>query len=135
MSAALENYKADNGVYPSDTATEALNARSSGDPTSYQTASLFLYEALSGDSDANRAADQKSYLAFKPNMLLPLGGTGNVTAICDPFGKSYGYSTAYQKDASTGYNPTFDLWSTGGETAQKSGETFQEYQARWIKNW
>ena len=33
-------------------------------------------------------------MAFKPNMLLPAGGTGAVTAIADPFGNSYGYSTA-----------------------------------------
>ena len=33
-------------------------------------------------------------MAFKPNMLLPAGGSGTVTAIADPFGNSYGYSTA-----------------------------------------
>jgi hypothetical protein len=65
----------------------------------------------------------------------PAGGTGTVTAISDPFGYSYGYSTANQTDPSKGYNPTFDLWSTCGETGPKAGETFQQYQLRWIKNW
>src|SRR6185312_13343358 len=49
MSAACENYKADNGIYPRDaTTTDALNAQNSGDPraSQYQNASLYLYNAL-----------------------------------------------------------------------------------------
>ena len=38
-----------------------------------------------------------------------------VTAIRDPFGNSYGYSTAKARTPNhRGYNPTFDLWSTAG---------------------
>src|SRR5438445_13183151 len=48
MSAALESYKADNGIYPRNGSTDALNARFSGDPTTYQTASLYLYNSLFG---------------------------------------------------------------------------------------
>src|SRR5438270_975570 len=47
ISAALENYKADNGIYPRDitnSTTDNLNARASGNPTSYQSASLLLYD-------------------------------------------------------------------------------------------
>src|SRR5947208_4494037 len=43
MSAACENYKADNGIYPRDAATtDALNAQNSGDPraSQYQNARL-----------------------------------------------------------------------------------------------
>src|SRR5438093_6026613 len=43
MSAACENYKADNGVYPSNSDTNALNAQTSVDPSAYQAASLYLY--------------------------------------------------------------------------------------------
>jgi type II secretory pathway pseudopilin PulG len=170
MSAALENYKADTGVYVRDptanTATDRLNAQTDGNPlpnptpanpsgATYPQASLVLYRALSGDRNLDRAvttADEnfnidgttltppltqlpQSYFTFKPNMLSPGGGTGTVTAIVDAFGNSYGYSTAYQYDPNTGYNPTFDLWSTGGENGPKPGETFQQYQLRWIKNW
>ena len=170
ISAACENYKADNGVYPRDpivnTATDKLNAKTDGNPmlnplppnpsgATYPLASLVLYRALSGDRNLDRSittADQsfnidgttltppltqlpQSYFTFKPNMLSPAGGTGTVTGIVDPFGNSYGYSTAYQYDPNTGYNPTFDAWSTCGETAPKTGETFQQYQLRWIKNW
>src|SRR5207244_2906649 len=113
-----------------------------GNPSgaTYPPASLVLYRALSGDTNLDRtvnATDQnfkidgttlsppltqlpKVYFTFKPNMLLPSGGTGTVTAIGDPFGNSYGYSTAYQYDLNTGYNPTFDLWTTCGETAKQS---------------
>src|SRR5438094_1558500 len=51
ISAACESYKADNGIYPREAATtDVLNARSSGNPTTYQSASLYLYDALFGAS-------------------------------------------------------------------------------------
>jgi len=154
MSAACENYKADNGVYPRGpasaitigtvtvpaNATDNLNARTRGNPAdtadpTYGETSLYLYTLLSGDSTGNRSPTGKSYMAFKPNMLLPPGGSGTVTAISDPFGNSYGYSTANQADPVTpkGYNPTFDLWSTTGLTT--AGQPTQADQNQWIKNW
>jgi prepilin-type N-terminal cleavage/methylation domain-containing protein len=153
MAAAIENYKADNGIYPRGpasamtigtitipaNATDNLNAKTRGDPTNttdptYGETSLYLYTLLSGDSTGNRSPTGKSYMAFKPNMLLPAGGTGTVTAIADPFGNSYGYSTANQVDpVNTGYNPSFDLWSTAGLTT--AGQPTQAAQNQWIKNW
>ena len=64
-------------------------------------------------------------------MLSPVGGTGTVTAIRDPFGNSYGYSTAKQANSANGFNPTFDLWSTAA-TANASSSA---YETQWIKNW
>ncbi len=135
MSAALESYKADNGIYPRDATnqyTDTLNAKSNTDASQsvYQNASLFLFTQLSGlNADQTAIAGARSYFTFKPQML---GGTrdanGNVnpvTYIRDPFGNSYGYSTAYQADSSKGYNPTFDLWSTANSTDAN----------QWIKNW
>ena len=52
----------------------------------------------------------------------------------DPFGNSYGYSTAYQADPSKGYNPTFDLWSTANYQLPTSNPT-PTPQDFWIKNW
>jgi general secretion pathway protein G len=137
ISAALENYKADNGIYPRDTTnrtTDNLNARISGNPTNYQAASLFLYDSLFGSvlSGSRMAAPgTKSYFVFKPYMLNPSDQTRNVQYIRDPFGYSYGYSTAYQRNPATGYNPTFDLWSTAGNTDNNNPPN----QAQWIKNW
>src|SRR6266436_4495642 len=76
MSAALESYKADNGIYPRDTTgntTDTLDARVSGSPTNYQAASLFLYNSLFGATSGSRspASGAKSYFVFKPNMLSP----------------------------------------------------------------
>jgi type II secretory pathway pseudopilin PulG len=154
MSAAIENYKSDNGIYPRGPAsaitigsvtipanvTDNLNARTRGNPAdtadpTYGETSLYLYTLLSGDTDGDRSPNGKSYMAFKPNMLLPSGGSGTVTAISDPFGYSYGYSTANQADPATpkGYNPTFDLWSTAGLTT--TGQPSQADQNQWIKNW
>ena len=111
ISAALENYKADNGIYPIDTAngtTNTLDARTMFNPTAaqYAAASVFLYKELSGDPTGNRVPTGKSYFSFKPNMLLPKDQAQAVIAIADPFGYSYGYSTAYQASPSKGYNPT-----------------------------
>ena len=128
-----------------------------GNPSgaTYPPASLVLYRALSGDTNLDRtvsATDEnfkidgttltppltqlpKSYFTFKAGMLSPADETQSVQYIKDPFGNSYGYSTANQADSTKGYNPTFDLWSTCGETGPQVGETFQQYQQRWIKNW
>src|SRR5437588_2891206 len=133
MSAALESYKADNGIYPRDaTATDTLDPAATINLVNYAAASLYLYEQLSGDTSANRqpAAGAKTYVAFKPNQLSPTDQTQNVTAIRDPFGNSYGYSTskAANPSGTVGNNPTFDLWSTAGATSGTN-------QTQWIKNW
>jgi type II secretory pathway pseudopilin PulG len=126
MSTALESYKADNGIYPTDsTKTEQVDPAVSPTPAA---ASLYLYEQLSGDTNDDRAAEGKSYFTFKPGMLLPAPPSTNaVTAMRDPFGNPYGYSTARAAGQAYGYNPTFDLWSTGGDII---GD-----QSKWIKNW
>jgi general secretion pathway protein G len=135
MSAALESYKADNGIYPTTTDTESLDPRTSTDLTAYQAASVALYNALVGATAGERTPPPgaKSYFAFKPNMLNPPPpSTAVVTSIRDPFGNSYGYSTLKAKTpaATGGYNPTFDLWSTGGVTPPAPAD-----QSQWIKNW
>jgi type II secretory pathway pseudopilin PulG len=160
MSAACESYKADNGVYPRplsttpNSTTDVLDARTMGDPTTtnYTAASLVLYRALSGDRNLDRIVDTadesldidgstlgtpltqlpSSYYTFKPNQLSPTDGqTVPVQYVRDPFGNSYGYSTANQAASGTGYNPTFDLWSTGGTISAVNPPD----QSQWIKNW
>ena len=134
MSAACENYKADNGVYPSNTDTNNLDPKTGGNPNSpsYSLTSFYLYTRLSGDTTGNRSPTGKSYMQFKPNMLLPAGGSGTVTAIADPFGYSYGYSTSNQVDPTHGFNPTFDLWTTCTLTNSPPSAADQN---QWIKNW
>ncbi|HXX41656.1 MAG TPA: hypothetical protein VEI58_05260 [Chthoniobacterales bacterium] len=150
MSAALESYKADNGIYPTDSInnfTNNLNARTNLDPSTaaYSAASLFLYETLAGVTSASRSATPsgKTYFTFKPNMLLPAPpSTADITAIRDPFGNSYGYSTAANPQANptpssppVGYNPTFDLWSTAGVAPAPTPTPPATQQDLWIKNW
>jgi type II secretory pathway pseudopilin PulG len=150
MSAACENYKADNAVYVRGPAapmtvgsttipanvTDNLDAKTKGDPTNtttptYSQTSLYLYTQLSGDLTGNQQPTGKSYFTFKPQMLST-DSSGYVTAIKDPFGNSYGYSTANQNNSSTGYNPTFDCWSTASLTNSPPTATDQN---QWIKNW
>jgi type II secretory pathway pseudopilin PulG len=134
MSAALENYKADNAAYPANLDTNALNAQTSVDPSSYQAASLYLYNALFGATAGSRTPNTgaRSYFVFKPNMLFPADQTQTVQYIQDPFGNSYGYSTidnpVANPNPTPGYNPTFDLWSTGGGTTTND-------VPKWIENW
>jgi len=116
-------------------ATDNLDAQVNGDPTdsagaAYVPAALVLYRALSGDRNLDRKVDNTGttdtginlagttltpalpppltvYYPFPSNMLLPAGGTGKVTNLIDPFGYSYGYSTAYQGDIATGVTPPY----------------------------
>jgi type II secretory pathway pseudopilin PulG len=157
ISAALESYKADNGIYPQGNAavanttppydTDQLRANfdpEGGNPTTvtFSNSGQYLYRQLSGDSDGNpttsSTSDTKNYLSggLRPNMLNPKPPNAG-TYIIDPFGNAYGYSTFETANPGSPYgnNPTFDLWSTCGETGRKSTETFQQYQQRWIKNW
>jgi type II secretory pathway pseudopilin PulG len=131
MSAALESYKADNGIYPSDAAaTDTLDARSAIDFSKYQAASQYAYGQLAADADFDGVADSgsRSYMQFKPNQLGK-DANGKIY-LRDPFGNSYGYSTiqAATSDTTKGYNPTYDLWSTASVTSGSSA-------TQWIKNW
>ena len=146
MSAACESYKADNGIYPANPDTNTVDARTNLDPSAavYSAASLFLYEQLAGVTSGSRSAipSGKTYFTFKANMLLPAPpSTADITAICDPFGNSYGYSTIANPIANpslspgAGYNPTFDLWSTAGIAPLPTPTPPATQQDLWIKNW
>ena len=133
LSAACENYKADTGVYPNNGDTNNLDPTMNGNSSSpsYNLASLWLYEQLSGDLTGTQQVTGKSYFAFKPQMLS-IDTSGSVLAIKDPFGYSYGYSTRMASSGSGGYNPTFDLWSTASLTTDPPTIAAQN---QWIKNW
>jgi type II secretory pathway pseudopilin PulG len=148
MSAAIESYKADNGIYPRGNAnlsnttpcdTDNLDARQNLDPSAavYSLASLFLYEQLAGVTSGSRSAipSGKTYFTFKPNMLSPTDQSQPIQFIRDPFGNSYGYSTANQVTPTSGYNPTFDLWSTAGTAPLPTPTPPATQQNLWIKNW
>jgi prepilin-type N-terminal cleavage/methylation domain-containing protein len=90
LSAALESYKADNGVYPTTANTNALKANAQGNPVAYESAGRDLYTQISGDTDGNPVTPNsgKDYTgsSLKPNMLSPRPPGPN-TFIADPFGK------------------------------------------------
>ena len=131
ISAALENYRADNGIYPSNDETKTLDPATTN-TNAYQAASSYLYSQLTGDDDADSTtappANARNYFgsALKPSMLGP-SPPGPKTFLKDPFGNSYGYSTAKAENpgGTIGHNSTFDLWSTANSPNQ----------SEWIKNW
>jgi prepilin-type N-terminal cleavage/methylation domain-containing protein len=130
ISAALESYKADNGIYPKDGNTDGVDPTSSVDPANYLTAANTLYQQLSGDQDFVQGTtndDTKNYIGalMKPSSLATPSGAKPY--LKDPWGNAYGYSTS-KAAGNNGYNPTYDLWSTAGST--KSTDV-----PKWIKNW
>ncbi|HEX4086276.1 MAG TPA: prepilin-type N-terminal cleavage/methylation domain-containing protein [Chthoniobacteraceae bacterium] len=181
ISTACESYKADNGTYPyqplavgnsipttgaipSDYLDPRTNGNSASTNTVYTNASLELYQALTSDlSDSgtgggigtkNYIADMRPDVWGRNNMGASVSSTNPVLFISDPFGNSYGYSTANSTAVTTGssvvsgysppntmpgYNPTFDLWSTGGNTTTPNqGSTAGlpgDPSLAWVKNW
>lgn len=149
-----------------------LNPMKDGNPTKqpYKDASQYLYSQLSGDwnyngkrdnatdpSNPNGAAamEPTGYMPFKPDQLLRVNASSVITGLLDPYGNSYGYSTAAaldeecfqanlkgggpssRNDTQNGFNTSFDLWSTGGRTTDPggSGSDANAVWAKWIKNW
>ena len=106
LSAALENYKADIGDYPSGTNTTNT---SSGN-------NAFLRAKLAPSSG-------KIYFEFSKKMGTNTNMSDTNQSILDPFGNAYGYQ--YRGDASRSGTNFFDLWSSGGGTSSN----------QWIKNW
>jgi hypothetical protein len=135
-------------------------------------ASLELYQALSGDLSCtgtgggpgvkNYISDLRQDVLGRANAGAPVSGTGSpantVYYLSDPFGNCYGYSTAnatsvanqtstitgYPSSTATypGYNPTFDLWCTGGSFSTPNNGTGASAPGapgdpilQWIKNW
>lgn len=169
---AINNYQVDNGTVPREkSTTDKLDARNDatqggGIPGStYQSASLYLFRALSGYYDMSStpptvSISQKVYFPWKPSQVFPTTATasnGSITPASvkyavDPFGQSYGYSTIGAAQAETnasnttagtapaaqtqGYNPVFDLWSTAGySTGKPYPSGSTDKSIYWITNW
>ena len=114
MSAALESYKADNGIYPTDdTATQQRINATAADPNKYTTGDLYLYKQLSGDSADRHALTLKNLFRFQAHAVESAKTAQN----CSCYSRSFGKVTVTQQRQSqippildAGYNPTFDLW-------------------------
>ena len=150
MSAALEGYKTDNGIYPVGNTTPSAGSILTGppapgvypaDPTpangSYQVSSEALFQALSGIT--NYASDTpvagvKSYMTFKTSQI---GNPAGPSYIQDPWTYSYGYSTGKPSNPPAPGDPApnngvgfFDLWSTGGTKGLNATDP-----NTWVSNW
>ena len=170
MSTALESYKTDNGTYPKGVSdgttpsiTGVLNARLDFKPQEdrYKKASAILYRALSGDPGSSSGSSATNFNKVYWNPPETAKSSANTTALIDadgiksryfvdPFGNTYGYSTAYDEaqaiqaagttttPITVGFNPTFDLWSTSGYGLVKSypvSASDPNNPSYWIKNW
>ena len=126
ISAALESYKADNGIYPISTDVTASKTVAS---TATNAGAAILYRELAGDTNGDGTADAgvKTYMEFKPAML----NTNTTRRLIDPYGNNYVYLSGNSTTANTNNTATFDLWSTGG----RSSVVGSEETRYWIKNW
>ena len=112
LSAALENYKSDNGDYPK------LANGSSGTGTPGTTNHYILRGALAPTSG-------KVYFEFNKGMgNSTTYSTSTNQPILDPFGEGYGYM--YPGSSTRSGTNFFDLWSRAGSTTNTN---------QWIKNW
>ena len=136
MGSALENYKTDNAIYPSnDFGVPPTNYPQ--DPTvgSYTNGAQILFQALTGITNFGTdtpQAGETNYMSFKANQL-----SGNTdTGVQDPFGYAYGYNTGDTNGANAPNNGIgfFDLWSTGGAISN-SGSPSTTATNSWISNW
>ncbi len=95
-----------------------------------------MYGQISGDRDfdgilVTQTGKKHTWRSSRtsPRLTCRTHQASNpVTAIRDPFGNSYGYSTMKASGGANGYNPTFDLWSITDGRAEPD-------QTKWIKNW
>jgi len=130
MSAGVENYKVDNGVFPNYVMSGPPYGPDPSTPGgSYQLSSELLYQCLSGKLNyTDPPTGTNSYVPFKSGQL---GSLNSNTYIKDPFGFSYGYSSGDGAN-NIPYNGAgfFDLWSTGGTTGAA-----KETTNTWIVNW
>ena len=163
LSSGCDSYKADNGSFPQDAITDALDPRADGNPNDgkYRNASLTLYKQLSGDLNADGRNDPnatppepKGYLSdfFTPQRMgveaTKTVGTANwVLYIKDPYGNSYGYSTK-GADAEQKFRTKVSTDPTATRTAgQGYNPTFDLWSTAgkttydptianvWVKNW
>jgi len=135
ISAALDKYKMDNGVYP---ATAAIPTANNGyDPTispyAYTNNATVLYTNLAGRAHYTNAPSGPVYMEFTVSQLTTNAGAADY--VTDPFGYPYGY-VADDPTVPTAYvvynKGFFDLWSTRGQ----SGTTAASQNAdQWISNW
>lgn len=121
MSAALESYKADNGIYP------AHSSSSNGGHAVYQALTGDGNDAIGGTnaSTGSAASTGKSYMSLRQAMQNPNPPT-SATRVIDPWRFDYNYISPGPN------NPTFDLWSTGPPATNGSQNT---NAAIFIKNW
>ena len=141
MSAALEGYKIDNGIYPATNMATTYNvygtlltnayASTDGRTSPYIDNAAALYLCLSGQTNFNDtpAPGNKAYMSFT------IGQVGNPTSgtyVRDPWTYAYGYSIGTgTATAATPYNGNgfYDLWSTGGKLSSAPNPN------AWISNW
>jgi type II secretory pathway pseudopilin PulG len=141
MTGALENYKADNGAYPSPPTVifSSTNAYMTyaGTSTLYQQSAELLYEQLSGYTNVSYTYGTSAtptghvYMTFKAGQLAnDKPGSATPIYVQDPFGNPYGYFNG--NAANVPYNGTneYDLWSTGGDTNNPPVNT-----ATWLTDW
>jgi len=133
MCTALESYKTDNATYPQSDGVLVSTSYVTYDGTTvnYQTNSTLLFTALWG-TNAYTATPAAGMTVYLPSVKInQVGNPAAYSYFKDPWGYSYGYSTATNATA-TPFNGAgfFDLWSTAGLISGAQSNT-----NAWLSNW
>jgi len=133
MSAALEGYKTDNGIYPSTNVATSFGMQNSTLLTN-SAAALYFSTTLDGTSSQYQQTSQVLYLGLTGQTNFTDTPAAGAKAVKDPWGYSYGYSVGSATSAPINGVGFFDLWSTGGNLAAKVAAT-PTLTNSWISNW
>jgi prepilin-type N-terminal cleavage/methylation domain-containing protein len=140
LAGVLENYKSDNGTYPTPPAADftSTNTYTSAEPNTsgpYQDSTAFLYQALTGQTNfgdspplPTATSGIKIYDTFTRSQLGNYSAGAGQVYLKDPFGNSYGYFPGNGTNAPNSGAGFYDFWSTGGDTTATNTAT-------WINNW
>ena len=160
MASACESYKTDNGGYPQNKHTDALDPKLDANPITgaqaerYKKACTELYSCLAGDfepdNDPDGVPEKKAYIHFTPNRLQfskkADGQIKQVKYIMDPFGNCYGYSTMQlveeqkyredvRKDPKTPRPDISRGYNPNFDLWSTAGQTSIIEARKWVKNW
>ncbi|GAB4251914.1 MAG: hypothetical protein OHK005_19150 [Candidatus Methylacidiphilales bacterium] len=163
LETALTRFEQDNGFYPNATSIGTLAGDTfyNGNPANYLAASRALFLAVTGRqwlNSTDTASMGRQYMEVKPSQVPPsaVGTSSSANAdaasfatystplssgsyLLDPWGRAYGYyynanPTTTPPRYSINNVVTYDLWTTGGQTANPSaGEP--HIIRKWIANW
>ncbi|MDP3850279.1 MAG: type II secretion system protein GspG [Luteolibacter sp.] len=135
LSKAIEEYKLDNGNYPTPAGTSATDVKhKNGTGNTY-----LLYKLLYLDGAATNPPGKIYLPELDPinNKQGWITGSGTSITIVDPWGQPYRYRVAVLSNGTknpSAQNPDFDLWSIGKDGLTKTGNSAADFSHKDVQD-